>query len=257
MVVIFSVVLPFHRPVDAATAKCRSKDPFNALWLLAQSCKGDRSCSNACGSSDPTDQYVIVKDFRWRKNHAYLIIPSTEMTGIESTEIFNEPFVSLWEHGWEVSKQCPGQPAVHTGLAINSKCARTEEQLHIHISCVRSEVQQCLEDKDKKGEISSAPTRPSKFDVGPGCNTYQVVKVGSLTGNESPFKVVQHFPGVSDRNMGEQSIAVVGSATPHKYFVLNTYHHGDNLGGAEELLNQDCSDWLLPHPAPQTSCTCR
>jgi CDP-diacylglycerol pyrophosphatase len=257
MVIFLMVGLCFQPRTSAETAKCHAKDPINALWLLAENCKGDQGCYTSCRRSNPDDQYVVTKDFRWTKNHAYLIIPSTRMKGIESPEVFDAPFVNLWQYGWEVAKQCPGQPAPHTGLAINSECSRTEEQLHIHISCVRSAVQQCLQEKDKKGEISSELTRPTELALGPVCNTYKVVKVSSLRGKDSPFKVVQHFPGVSDGNMREQSIAVIGSETPEKFYVLDTYHHDANVGGAEELLNQDCSDWLRPDPAKPATCTCR
>ena len=156
-----------------------------------------------------------------------------------------------------MGKQCPGQAPAHTALAINSRCARTEDQLHIHISCIRSEVQRCLEEKDKSGEISSQPAHPSQIILGPNCNPYDVVKIGSLAGKSSPFNVIQHFPGINDKNMDEQSIAVVGSDATDKYYLLNTYHHGPDIGGAEELLNQDCSDWLQPHPAPATACHCK
>jgi CDP-diacylglycerol pyrophosphatase len=243
-------------PALYAKTRCNPKDPINALWLLAENCK-DKGCYSTCGRYNPADQYVIIKDFRWNKNRAYLIIPTKPMKGIESPEVLEEPFVNFWEYGWDVARECPGQAPAHTALAINSACARTEDQLHIHISCVRSEVQQCLAEKDQRGEISSQPAHPTEVALGPGCKTFEVVKVNGLGGRNSPFHVIRRFPGVNDQNMKEHSIAVVGSETPDRYYLLDTYHHGDNLGGAEELLNQDCTDWLQPHPAPASSCHCQ
>ena len=257
VLLISAAVWFFPAQSGATEPACQKKDPINALWLLAQNCRESRGCYSACRKSSPADQYVVIKDFRWTKNHAYLIIPSVQIKGIESSEIFDPPFVNLWEYGWDVSKACPGQSAPHTGLAINSACARTEQQLHIHISCVRSDVQRCLEDKDRRGEISSQPKHPSRLPLGPWCTVYEVVKVRSLSDNDSPFKVVRHFPAVNDQNMADQSIAVVGSNQPENYYVLDTYRHGKNLGSAEELLNQSCSDWQKPQPPSATSCPCK
>jgi hypothetical protein len=40
--------------------------------------------------------------------------------------------------------------------------------------------------------------------------------------------------------MADHSIAVVGSAIPGTYYVLDTLAEGDNPGAAEELLDQSC-----------------
>jgi CDP-diacylglycerol pyrophosphatase len=255
---LLALVLGLALPprIYAEAARCNHKDPMNALWLLAENCK-EKGCYSTCGRYNPADQYVIIKDFRWNKNRAYLIIPTKEMKGIESPEVIEEPFANFWQYGWEVAKECPGQAPAHTALAINSECARTEDQLHIHISCVRSEVRQCLAEKDQRGEISSQPAHPTAIALGPGCRPFEVIKVNSLKGKNSPFDVIRRFPGVNDGNMKEHSIAVVGSETPDSFYLLDTYHHGDNIGGAEELLNQDCSDWLQPHAAAAQSCQCQ
>src|SRR5208337_3061932 len=104
------------------------------------------------------------------------------------------------------SQKYPGQPASRTGLAINSKNGRSQNQLHIHISCVLPSVSEKLE----TAPVPVYPAPAVKVQLGAHNNTYMAVKVTGLAGQNSPFEVIQAMPGVKD-HMADQSIAVIGS----------------------------------------------
>jgi CDP-diacylglycerol pyrophosphatase len=87
--------------------------------------------------------------------------------------------------------------------------------------------------------VPSYPSEPVALPLPPHQHIYQIVKVGGLGGPLSPFLLIQDNPAAKT-NMGGQGIAVVGSATANKYFVLSTHAQGSNPAEAEELLDESC-----------------
>jgi CDP-diacylglycerol pyrophosphatase len=218
------------------SAACTIPSGPSALWALAECCSKSLAGNRDCRAYDARDDYIILKDNAPTKPESFMIIPTKRVTGIEDPEIFAMPFVDFWEYGWQRSRQYPGKAGSRTAMAINSARARSQNQLHIHISCVRPDVSRIL-GQDK--EIGTYPAEMVTLQLPPHNNTYRVVKVTRLSGTESPYEVIQVIPGVQ-KNMGEQSIAVVGSQKRDEYYVLETYYHGADSGAAEELLDESC-----------------
>ena len=72
-----------------------------------------------------------------REAEAWLIVPDHEVTGIESPAVFDPPVARLLALRLGVAGGCcPAHPPADRGLAINSVAGRTQDLLHIHISCV-------------------------------------------------------------------------------------------------------------------------
>jgi CDP-diacylglycerol pyrophosphatase len=124
-----------------------------------------------------------------------------------------------------------------TALAINSEQGRSQNQLHIHISCVRPDVVEALE---RARRLGRNPSQPMQLRLRPENHSYRAVVVRQLLGNDSPFSIVAKMPGAA-KTMGRQSIAVIGSRVPQNYYVLDTVAGPGNPGSAEELLDQTCS----------------
>jgi len=229
---------PFAAPAraQAAAAACVVARPPASLWSLAQCCARNLRSDPDCRAYDKADGYIILKDHSPAKPDAYLIIPTTRVTGIEDRRIFAPPVADFWAYGWRQAQTYLRQPPARTGLAINSEYGRTQNQLHIHISCVRADVARTLAENAAK--IGTDPARPLEIALCARADIYRVVKVTSLV-SPSPFALAAAMPGARD-DMAAQSIAVVGAQMPGRYFVLDTYHHGDNPGAAEELLDQSC-----------------
>jgi CDP-diacylglycerol pyrophosphatase len=116
---------------------------------------------------------------------------------------------------------------------------RTQNQLHIHIACVRPGVAQSL--ARNAARIGSSPATALQLKLGPDNHVYRVIKVPGLTAADSPYNLVAGMPGAA-ADMADQSIAVVGSTTPNLFYVLDTVAQGANSGSAEELLDQYCSE---------------
>ncbi len=234
---LFAVSGQAHASQPAASAAaCVVDGPPNSLWSLARCCARDLSSDPYCRYYSKNDRFIVLRDNSRAKPNAYLIIPTTKVTGIEDRQIFAQPVADLWAHGWQQAQIYLKKPAADTGLAINSGYGRSQDQLHIHISCVRRNVAQALAEDDR--EIGGDPAKPVAIALGPQNHIYRVIKVMSLTA-ESPFDLAAAMSGAK-ADMVEQSIAVIGSKTPGVYYVLNTKHEGANPGAAEELLEQAC-----------------
>src|SRR5262249_30422093 len=155
---------------------------------------------------------------------------TTRVSGIEDPGIFAPPVAGLWVDGWRQAQVYLKQPAAATGLAINSAYARSQSQLHIHISCVGRDVARALpQDAARNG---ADPNRPVEIRLGPSGHPYRAIKVTSLTA-PSPFALAAAMAGARPE-MAAESIAVIGSAAPGVYFVLETRHAAGNRGNAEE-----------------------
>jgi CDP-diacylglycerol pyrophosphatase len=262
-VVLLAMLVAFAPRLCAQSTQRAHNDPKNRLWSLVSKCPTDSKCQAHCDPNcrhvDDKNRYLVAKDWSEAKPVAYLIIPTVEMPGIESEEIFKEPFLNLWEFGWQASKQCLGRQDFQLGLAINSQYGRSENQLHIHVSCVHPDVSAALKQNDQKIKHGD-PAHP--FELKLRGHVYEVVRVTGLEGDRSPFQVVRGFPHAKD-HMADQSIAVVGTETVNEFYVLDTFHHdgtidGDppNRGSAEKLLNQDCSESPEVNLAPAAGPVC-
>lgn len=218
-------------------ASCVVAPRPNSLWSLAQCCARDLKSDPGCRYYSKADEFVILKDNSRVKPDSYMIIPTAKITGIEDKQIFAPPFVDFWAYGWQQAKTYMKRPAADTALAINSTTGRTQNQLHIHISCVRPDVAQTLAANEAK--IGPDPATALRLTLGPDNHTYRVIKVSGLSAADSPYNLVAAMPE-AQADMAAQSIAVVGSTTPGWYYVLDTYVHGANPGAAEELLDQFC-----------------
>jgi CDP-diacylglycerol pyrophosphatase len=223
-------------PAGSSATACVVAGPPNSLWSLARCCAQNLSSDPFCRYHSKNDQFIILKDNSPAKPNAYLIIPTTKVTGIEDRQIFAAPVADFWAHGWRQAQLYLKKPAAETALAINSGNGRSQDQLHIHISCVRRDVARALAENDDR--IGGDPAKPVELPLGLQNHVYRVIKVMSLSA-DSPFDLAAVMSGAK-ADMAEQSIAVVGSKTPGVYYVLNTQHEGANPGAAEELLEQAC-----------------
>lgn len=237
------------KPSAQTGAACQVAPRPNALYSLAGCCSRDLKSNRGCEVYDAQDAYIILKDNAPTKPESYMIIPTAKVTGIDDKQVFDPPVVNFFQYGWTRAATYPGKPAVNTALAINSVHARTENQLHIHMSCVRPDVDKVLQDNDSK--IRSYPAKFRKLKLPPNGNTYQTLRVASLGGNNSPFLVIQKIRGVKG-HMGQQSIALVGTERSGEYYLLATrFKKGDpQSGGAEELMDEACTG-VNPAATPQ------
>ena len=140
-----------------------------------------------CTLVDRAQGFVVIKDDDPAKPLAWLIVPDVEVTGIEDSRALVPPVVEFWRHGWQVGRELLAAPPERIGLAINSKAGRSQDLLHIHISCVEPAVVRALAGAAIGPDWAAAPFLTLAGDA------YNVRRVASL--DRSPFLLLRELPG--------------------------------------------------------------
>lgn len=216
----------------------------NFLWEKVQKCvanqQGNPPKPDPCLYVDINNRYVVANG-----SHSveYLLLPTDKITGIENPSVSTQNKPYYWQYAWETAKTYIPQikpkiknPAQY-GLAINSKQARGQDQLHIHISCINKKVSKELEQND-----NNIPNGSFKnFILTLNNNKYNIMKLtnNSLEASNNPFYLVKKSLH-SSQNMADQSIAVAGRSKGG-FYIVNTESSGGYQAAAEKLLDEDCS----------------
>lgn len=226
----------------AACARLAAVDS-NALWKIVDvRCVPSQQATGTpgqCTAVDLDKRYVILKDIVGRSQH--LLIPTDRITGIESPLVLAPHAQDYWADAWDsrlyVEKSVKRSlPDNLLGLEINSAFQRSQEQLHIHIDCMRSDVSAALarHDKDTPGEW--------RWDTLDG-RRFRIMRVTALTEASNPFRLVAR-DNKNSGTMAMQTILVTGagsSADKDGWLVVNSGTGIDNgSGSAEGLLDHAC-----------------
>ncbi|HEV2521184.1 MAG TPA: CDP-diacylglycerol diphosphatase [Candidatus Acidoferrales bacterium] len=188
--------------------------------------------------------FVILRDPRGGSQ--FLLVPTVQISGIESPIVRGPNATNYFAIAWE--NRTLINDALHLtlprddfGLAINSAASRSQDQLHIHISCIRADVWEALH--QNAGRIGDDW---ATFNVPFSSHYYTAMWVaGERLGSHNPFRLLaEGFPDAT-RDMSDRTLVVIGltRADGTKGFVLLTKQgnrqNGDRAFG-EELLDRAC-----------------
>jgi CDP-diacylglycerol pyrophosphatase len=228
----------------------RAADP-DALWKIVHGrCVPDatvnndpKPCAAVSLAGGEAHGHAILKDIRGATQ--FLLIPTGRMSGIESPEILAPDaanyFAAAWVARFEMEAVLHrGLPREDVGLAINAPSGRSQNQLHIHIDCLRPDVVAAL--RAHGAEIGAAwGPAPVPFDGHP----WRARWVGDADLTEvNPFRLLADAVGAGA--MGQQTLVVAGAvaADGAPGFVLladqTDLAAGDRASG-EDLQDHDCT----------------
>ena len=234
------------------TAAPQEIGPRDALWIVVHDeCVPDQLHSHdpkPCVQVDLRDGiekgFAILKD-TWGATQ-FLLIPTARVSGIESPIILAPDAPNYFADAWEARTYIDEAlhqtlPRDDIGLAINSTASRSQDQLHIHVDCIRPDLHEALRERE-----ASIGNRWAPLDVSFSGHHYGAMWVpGELLGSNNPFRLLaEGFPGAA-QDMGDRTLVVVGSsrATGAAGFVIledqvNRESHDSAHG--EELLDHAC-----------------
>jgi CDP-diacylglycerol pyrophosphatase len=207
-------------------------------------------CEKVVRTPDEDRGYVIkANEYPGHPADHYLLTPTAPISGIEDIAIRRPDWTNYWPIAWsEAERVVPsfwaarglGIDRSRVSLAINATMTRSQDILHIHLSCVRPVVREALAKLPPETVSSQRWSDYVELQRVPGeSGFYRVRWLRSL--DENLFRIA--FPE-GERDPRNQSLAVVaaGSAAQDGYFVLASYYDKDHpdRGHAEDVQDHRC-----------------
>jgi CDP-diacylglycerol pyrophosphatase len=220
----------------------------NALWQIVHGqCVPDQrqhGDPKPCAKVALHSGYAILKD----RNGAtqFLLIPTDPVSGIESHALLAPRAINYFAKAWQARSLVEsvlghGMPRDTLSLAINSEFARSQNQLHIHIDCVRADVRDTL-----SREAASLGGRWARLKTPLAGHDYRALRVtGTSLAGHDPFRLLASGVPEARAAMGQYTLAVVGmrfSGNAPGFVILEDRAdpgQGDKAG-SEELQDHAC-----------------
>ncbi len=194
-------------------------------------------CVSVTPGAEPADAgFAVLAD---RKGGAHLLlIPTQSIRGVESPEARSAEALNYFDAAWDAREALArfiGRtvPRAAVGLAVNQRHARSQDQLHIHISCLRAGIAAAL--------ASQAAT------IGPNWGTLELEEfryralriVGERPGAANPFRLLADSLPDVDKSMADYTLLLAGMDFKEgPGFVLLA---GSAVPGAELMLDPGCA----------------
>ena len=233
--------------IVAIAAPVQAGDPDALRKIVIDQCATHQQARGnpaPCAAIDLAGGTAILKD-RNGKTH-FLVIPAIPVTGIESPLILAADAPNYWQAAWAARHLVEGLvghaiPRDDIGLSINSAYGRSQNQLHIHVDCVRAEVRQALQAND--GKIG---TTWADLDIPLAGHRYRAMRLeGEELGARNPFKILADGDPQAASDMGRETLSVIGADFPSGnpgFYLLSDRAAATSMdmAASESLLDHDC-----------------
>ena len=188
-------------------------DP-DTLWnIVSGQCVPNQQARHdpsPCLSVDLAGGYAVLKDQSGATQ--VLVIPTTRITGIESPLLLGDATPNFWAAAWN-ARHAVEQfahrdiPREDVALAVNSGLARSQDQLHIHVDCIRRDVRDALNTVVDRIGPKWAP-----LDVSLAGHRYRAMRIaGEDLGANDPFKLLAAGDAMARSDMGIETLVVAGA----------------------------------------------
>ena len=152
--------------------------------------------------------WAVFKDIAGDRQ--YLLIPTARIPGIESPALLSPGATNYFGAAWQarafVEQRAGGTvPRDWMSLAINSAVSRSQNQLHIHIDCLRADVRDALD--SHAGQIGATW---SPFPIPLAGHTYSAMAVPGTELDVNPFTLLADGLDGARADMGRYTLVVVG-----------------------------------------------
>ncbi|WP_114192942.1 CDP-diacylglycerol diphosphatase [Edaphovirga cremea] len=225
----------------------------DVLWhILSEQCLPNQRATGKplpCAQVDEPAGFVVLKDRNGPLQ--YLLIPSAKITGMESPQLLKVETPNFFSLAWQARHfmaEKRGMPIddSNISLAINSEWGRTQNQLHIHISCLLPEVKNQL--SAQAGQLSYRwQPLPEKLRG----HAYLARRVSAQELNtKGAFRLLAEGVPQARENMGHFGLAM--TVVPGGEFLLLASQRNLltlNLASVEEIQDHRCAVLDLPPAA--------
>lgn len=221
-----------------------SGNPDALRKIVLQRCVPDQQQNHnpaPCAEVNLKGGYVLLKDRNGPLQ--YLLMPTYRINGTESPLLLNPLTPNFFWQAWqrrEILSQHRGSAVsdAAVSLAINSRSGRTQNHLHIHISCLRPDVRTQL---DK--EASAISSRWLPLPGGLMGHEYLARRVTEAElAQRSPFLMLSEEVPEAREHMGRFALAMA-KQTDGSLVLLATERNWltFNRASAEEIQDHSCA----------------
>lgn len=207
-------------------------------------------CTEVADPHDNRSGYVVFKDRNG--SYQYLLLPLARISGIESPALLAPDAPNYFADAWTARLYVEAalhqrQPRDVLSMAVNSAEGRSQNQLHIHVDCIRPGVRAALQ---RALPAIDATWRWLDVPLPPDGHRYRAMWLDGKTLVRNPFKLLAAALPAGD-SMAQHSLAVVGatSSTGAPGFILldgRADPSRRDRGSAEELQDHDCALAIRP-----------
>jgi CDP-diacylglycerol pyrophosphatase len=188
--------------------------------------------------------YVVLKDLTGIAQ--FLLIPTARISGIEDPEILDPEatnyFDAAWQERYFVEERLQNPvPRDAMTMAINSTYGRSQNQLHIHIDCIRPDVRAAID-----GNLDKVQGVWTPFPILLAGHHYRSIRIANETLTDvNPFRVLADKDPQAAHEMGKHTLVVIGATFPETgagFVLLDDTANpatGD-FGSGEELQDHAC-----------------
>lgn len=238
-----AALLAFAPPSYAA-------DP-DALWkIISEKCvPNEREYGQPapCALVDLNDGaekgYVVLKDRDG--DTQYLVMPTAKITGIEDPAVLAPGAANYFADAWQARRFTTeaakiALPLDALSLAVNSPHGRSQNQLHVHIDCLRPDVRAAVE-----RQLTAIGDKWAPFPEPLAGHPYRAIRVADLN-KANPFALLaEGVPGARDA-MGNHTLAAIGVTFPDNtsgFVILDGQFDpaAKDFASAEELQDHSCA----------------
>ncbi|WP_313571678.1 CDP-diacylglycerol pyrophosphatase [Pantoea piersonii] len=229
----------------------------DALWMVAQ----DLCMTNYHYRHDPApcqqiyqpqskeQGFSILQNPRYK--YHFILVPNLAMSGIESISLSRAGRTDYFGYAWLMryrlmSAYGADVPDDMLGLAINSAWGRSQNQLHIHLTCLREDVRRQLQAERPYIDEQWRPLPDRLLN-----HTYYARRVMQPTVmGIYPIALVARDFRLSSPELADYGIALIPTTfSGEKGFILLTTRRGwdrGNRASVESLLDKRCEILTAP-----------
>jgi CDP-diacylglycerol pyrophosphatase len=227
----------------------------HALWGVVEACVANARltgfafpCLRVDLSRGEDRGFVVLRPPVGRPDT--ILSPTRRTVGIEDPWLETREAPNLFLDAWNMRRLAPNGELAATrpeamGLAVNSRYARQQDQLHIHIGCVRAGVQGALR-RIASVVPSGAWTRAAAAAL-PGQSVWVYRTGESDPAKLQPFQIAaEKFTSEPGAGLGGITLAMIpvaiGAGADFLLIAFPTYkpHHQFDVA-AEDLLEASCA----------------
>lgn len=239
-------VLPLLLMILLANVATAARADPSALWHIVHGrCVPDEQAHHdpaPCTVVDLAGGYAVLKDLVGKTQ--FLLIPTARVGGIEDKAILAPHAPNYFADAWSARRyveQRAGRDLPRDGiaLAINSVYGRTQNQLHIHVDCIRPDVRAALAQN-----LAAIGPQWKAFPVPLAGHRYRAMRLvqPELDGT-NPFRLLAAV--VPQPQMGRHTLVLTGATFGDKPGFILLDDRADvavgDYGAGESLQDHSCA----------------